>query len=143
MPKSQREHHAEETASLRLHMAKVVTLSILVLTGMSLVSQTKVIKTNSLQAAVYERMTQTFYDDLEAEITNTTTTAATAALPPPLDPGKYPPFSCSRLLTDLKTDPMMQRKDPNRGVLQVRRTVTEPPFYIALHNRTFDTTRWA
>ena len=127
-------------------MSRVVTLSILILTGMSLVSQTKVIKTNTLQAAVLELL---YYENTEAQpqlveenVTNTIINPVAATLPPALDPGKYPPFSCSKALTDLKRDAEIQNKDPNRGVLKVRRTITNPPFYISLHNKTFDTTRW-
>ena len=135
-PKTQAEN--AESSATGSHLVKLVTLAILILSGMSLVSQTKVIKNSSLQASVFERFTQALYASGEVNGGNFTD----ASLPPALDPGRYPPFSCSKLLNELKTNPALQAKDPNRGFLQVRRTTTKNPFYISLHNRTFDMTRW-
>lgn len=70
------------------------------------------------------------------------TQSAAAATAVGVDPGKYPPFSCAKLLKDLKTDQTMQAKDPNEGRMHVKRTVENPPFYVSLHNQEFDKPRW-
>lgn len=126
------EHGDPATGS---HIVRAVILAILVLTGMSLVSQTKVIKTASL----LDQFSRSLYAGVG--ISTGADTYITNSHPAP-DPGRYPPFSCSKLLNILKQNPSTQTTDPNRGLLHVRRTITEPPFYVSLHNQTFDGTRW-
>jgi FkbM family methyltransferase len=60
---------------------------------------------------------------------------------PKKNPGKFPPFSCPQLLEEMKTKKTAV-PDPNLGKLYGRLTTTNPPFYISLHNATFDKTRW-
>ena len=57
-------------------------------------------------------------------------------------PGKYSPFSCPKLLDDLRNNPQTQQQDPNEGILYGRRTVNEPLFYVFLHNQAYDRARW-
>jgi hypothetical protein len=60
-----------------------------------------------------------------------------------VNPGKYPIFDCAKLLEDLVTNPAMQELDPNMGKIYSRRVTENPSFYVSLHNRTFDHTRWS
>lgn len=56
-----------------------------------------------------------------------------------LSPGKFVPVSCFDLLEKVKAGSVA---DPNAGILHGRNTVTKPPFYISLHNQSFDLLRW-
>ncbi len=57
-------------------------------------------------------------------------------------PGKYPLFSCAQLLDDLHNHPDIPNQDPNLSRIYARRTITDPSFYISLHNHSVDPTRW-
>jgi FkbM family methyltransferase len=56
-----------------------------------------------------------------------------------LSPGKFVPVSCFDLLEQVKAD---SAEDPNMGQVHGRKTKTNPPFYILLHNEGFDKMRW-
>jgi hypothetical protein len=60
-----------------------------------------------------------------------------------MDPGIYPIFDCAKLLEELGTNPAMRELDPNMGKIYARHVIENPSFYVALHNKTFDSTRWA
>jgi FkbM family methyltransferase len=56
-----------------------------------------------------------------------------------LSPGKFVPVSCFDLLEQVKAG---STEDPNMGRVYGRKTETNPPFYISLHNEEFDPLRW-
>jgi FkbM family methyltransferase len=56
-----------------------------------------------------------------------------------LSPDKFVPVSCFDLLEEVKAGSI---EDPNMGRVHVRKTETNPPFYISLHNEEFDPLRW-
>ena len=57
------------------------------------------------------------------------------------NPGNYVPISCPGVLEQVKTKALPVR-DPNEGVLYGRRVKRTPAFWVSLHNRNFDSTRW-
>lgn len=60
--------------------------------------------------------------------------------------GSIVPFSCNELLQQRKTNQnkIVTDVDPNKdGHTHTQYTNTNPPFYISLHPREFDSTRWA
>jgi FkbM family methyltransferase len=61
------------------------------------------------------------------------------------DPGRYQPISCTNILDQVRNKrngTNIHIQDPNEGYLYGRQTETEPSFWISLHNRDFDKTRW-
>ena len=63
------------------------------------------------------------------QLTSTRSTGPTASMKP---------LSCSDVLQG-----PLSKSDPNVGVIYGKKTITEPSFTIALHNKTIDHTRWA
>lgn len=54
---------------------------------------------------------------------------------------KLPPVSCRDIVTMDRNAPR-EVSDPNRGIMHGRYTTTKPSFWISLHNKAFDGTRW-
>ena len=58
-----------------------------------------------------------------------------------LDPGNYEPVSCNVILEKTRLR-RLDTEDPNHGELHGKQVETDPKFWISLHNKDFDVTRW-
>ncbi|CAB9517403.1 Inherit from COG: Methyltransferase [Seminavis robusta] len=56
-------------------------------------------------------------------------------------PGNYIPVSCPGVLEQMRTGTLAV-KDPNNGILHGRQVERDPKFWISLHTKEFDKTRW-
>jgi FkbM family methyltransferase len=55
---------------------------------------------------------------------------------------QHPPLSCTDIFHEDRNIPR-PAGDPNSGAIHARYTSTDPYFWVALHKREFDATRWA
>ncbi|CAB9501235.1 Inherit from COG: Methyltransferase [Seminavis robusta] len=78
----------------------------------------------------------------KSAIISSTTTVSSTPTTPAVSHGKYPTFDCAQLLHELKTNEATQKLDPNLGIIYSRRVRDVPSFFVAMHNETFDNTRW-
>lgn len=111
----------------------VVVMAIVAMTGISLFFESQSMHNQAFQSLLSGKMTA------ESFLATRSLEGSPRAA---ISPGQYPPFSCPRLLKQMKTKVGMQRTDPNKGMIRSRRTTTVPPFYISLHEKSFDITRW-
>lgn len=133
-------------------MKTYVLMALMAIAGVAVISQSRVVNVSvehsNSQPSLLEVVPRSLFAEIEeqskslTEGITTTLGYATGASATAVDPGKYPPFSCEKLLQDLKTDPTIQKQDPNLSKIYARKTVTDIPFYISVHNKTFDATRW-
>lgn len=59
------------------------------------------------------------------------------------DPGKYKPFSCTKLLEEMRNNnETLLNLDPNNKLLYARQSDFAPSFWISLHQKVVDQVRW-
>ena len=59
------------------------------------------------------------------------------------DPGKYVPLVCPQVLEKARSSEADKNDiDPNKGILHGKQIEMDPKFWVSLHNKEFDSTRW-